>query len=74
MEPVTISNQVIDSCFFMPISVTEMRAALIELAHRHVLAGGASTDRLTGLSPAVGDLFIYATAYRDGTALGGAPR
>lgn len=73
MDPVTISSQVIDSCFFMPISVTEMRAALIKLAHRHVLAGGASTDRLTGLPPAVGDLFVYATAYRDGSLLGGAP-
>lgn len=74
MDPVTISNQVIDSCFFMPISVTKMRAALIDLAHLHVMAGGASTNRLTGLPPAVGDLFVYATAYRDSTLLERAPR
>jgi hypothetical protein len=74
MTPVTITNQVIDSAFFMPISVSDLRTALVEMAHRHVLAGGASTDKLTGLPPAVGDLFVYATAYRDGTSLGGAHR
>lgn len=74
MTPVTITNQVIDSGFFMPIPVSDLRTALIDMAQRHVLAGGASTDKLTGLSPAVGDLFLYATAYRDGTSLGGAPR
>jgi len=58
----------------MPIPVSDLRMALIEMAHRHVLAGGASTDELTGLSPAVGDLFVHATAYRDGTSLGGAHR
>jgi len=65
-EPVIFTEQVINTCLFMPVAIASMRAAIVEVARRHV-AGGASADLMTGLSPAEGDSFIYATAYRGGT-------
>ncbi|NEK60239.1 hypothetical protein GCU56_20485 [Geodermatophilus sabuli] len=68
-EPVTVTDQVISTCLYMPIAVASMRAALIEMAHRHV-AQGASANSMTDLSPAEGDSFVYATVYRDDTLSG----
>jgi hypothetical protein len=66
VEPVTITDQVIKTCLYMPIAIASMRAALIEAA-RKLVVGSASADLMTGLLPAEGDSFVYATAYRDGS-------
>jgi hypothetical protein len=65
-EPVIFTEQVINTCLYMPVAVASMRAALVEVARRYV-ARSASADLMTGLSPAEGDSFVYATAYRNGT-------
>lgn len=70
----TSTNQVTDSCLYMPISMDRLRAALIDVADRHVPVGCASTAMLSGLPPASGDPIVDATAYRDSTPLGGPAR
>lgn len=63
-EPITFTHQLVGYCLWMPVSVSAMRATLID--HSRVLVAKAEPGQGLGsaMNLAAGDAFVYSTAYR----------